>query len=125
MEVGLASDNSDLLPASAHLPTQFASEGLAKRVESNTETMQSLQLVGDAIKEGSMSSHVCASRLLPSASESSETVVADISPIFSKACECPSRHTSQCKANVAKGTSGQTLLNNPVCKRSSSQKRVV
>ena len=32
MEVGLASDNSDLLPATAHLPTQFASEGLAERV---------------------------------------------------------------------------------------------
>ena len=57
-------------------------------VESNTETKQSWQLVDDAIKEGSVSSHVAASRLLTSASESSENVVADISPISSEVCEC-------------------------------------
>ena len=57
-------------------------------VESNTETKQSCQLVDDTVKEGSMRSHVAASRLLTSASESSENVVADISPISSEACEC-------------------------------------
>jgi hypothetical protein len=40
MEVGLASDNSDLLPASAHLPTQFASEGLARRVNTYRLSLQ-------------------------------------------------------------------------------------
>jgi len=84
-----------------------------------SKTTQSWQLADDAIKEESMSSHVAASRLLTSASESSENVVADIPPISSEACECSSRYTSQCNA------SGQTLLNNSVCKRSSSQKRVV
>ena len=94
-------------------------------VESRTETKQSWQLVDDAVKEGSMSSHVAASRFLPSASESSESVVADVSQISSKTFECPSPQTSHCKANVAEGTSGQTVLNNSVYKRSNSQNRVV
>ena len=61
-----------------------------------SKTTHSCQLVDDAIKEESMSSNVAASRLLTSASESSENVVADISsPISSEVCEFSSRYTSQ------------------------------
>ena len=36
MKVGLASDNSELLPASAHSPTQLASEALTRWVNAYT-----------------------------------------------------------------------------------------
>ena len=61
-----------------------------------SKTTQSWQLADDAIKEEIMSSHVAASRLITSASESSENVVADISsPTSSEECECSSRYNSQ------------------------------
>ena len=42
VEVGLARDNSDLLPASAHVPNQFASESLTRRVNAYRLSLQML-----------------------------------------------------------------------------------